>query len=194
MKLCNLTDADLIVRYTAGDEASLEVLVTRHKQNVFGFIYSKVFDKQLAEDLFQDTFVKIIRTLKKRNYKEEGKFLSWALRIAHNLVMDHFRKTSRIPKFDRFDGFDIFGVLSDGALNMEGKMIQEQIFQQITDLVKDLPILQKEVLLLRIYNELSFKEIAEKTGVSINTVLGRMRYALINMRKLVDQKNLVLTH
>ena len=147
----------------------------------------------MTEDIFQDTFIKVIRTLKHGNYNEEGKFLPWVMRIAHNLVIDHYRKSSRIPKFNRTDEFDIFSVLGDDSGNMETKMIQSQLYSQITHIIKDLPKDQREVLTMRIYNELSFKEISENTGVSINTVLGRMRYALINMRKLVAKNEIILT-
>lgn len=188
-----ISDSVLVSNYIKGEEKALEVLITRHKQKIFGFIYSKVGDKYLTEDIFQDTFIKVIKTLKHGNYNEEGKFLPWVMRIAHNLVIDHFRKSSRIPKFNRTDEFDIFSVLGDDSGNMETKMIQSQLYSQITHIIKDLPKDQREVLTLRIYNELSFKEISENTGVSINTVLGRMRYALINMRKLVAKKEIILT-
>lgn len=188
-----ISDSVLVSNYIKGEEKALEVLITRHKQKIFGFIYSKVGDKYLTEDIFQDTFIKVIKTLKHGNYNEEGKFLPWVMRIAHNLVIDHFRKASRIPKFNRTDEFDIFSVLGDDSGNMETKMIQSQLYSQITHIIKDLPKDQREVLTMRIYNELSFKEISEHTGVSINTVLGRMRYALINMRKLVAKKEIILT-
>ena len=194
MQLQNISDGDLVTRYIQGDEKSLGFLISRHKQKIFGFVYSKVFNKQLAEDIFQETFVKVIRTLKKGNYREDGKFLPWVLRIAHNLVIDHFRKAKRIPRFERTDAFDIFAVLGDDSSNIETELIQTELYQQLTEIIKELPQEQKEVLVFRIYNELSFKEISEKTGVSINTVLGRMRYALINLRKLVSQKALVLTN
>lgn len=194
MQLQNTSDGDLVTRYLQGDEKSLELLISRHKQKIFGFVYSKVFNKQLAEDIFQDTFIKVIRTLKKGNYREDGKFLPWVLRIAQNLVIDHFRKIKRIPRFERTDAFDIFTVLGDDSANIEATLIQTELHQQLTEMIKELPQEQKEVLVFRIYNELSFKEISEKTGVSINTVLGRMRYALINLRKLVSQKALVLTN
>ena len=194
MQLQNTSDGDMVTRYLQGDEKSLELLISRHKQKIFGFVYSKVFNKQLSEDIFQDTFIKVIRTLKKGNYREDGKFLPWVLRIAHNLVIDHFRKIKRIPRVERTDAFDIFTVFGDDSANIEATLIQTELHQQLTEMIKELPQEQKEVLVFRIYNELSFKEISEKTGVSINTVLGRMRYALINLRKLVSQKALVLTN
>tara|TARA_B100000809_G_scaffold266776_2_gene331461 strand:+ start:3040 stop:3624 length:585 start_codon:yes stop_codon:yes gene_type:complete len=194
MQQIKVSDSVLVLNYINGDEKSLEKLILKHKQKIFGFIYSKVSDRHLAEDIFQDTFIKVIHTLKRGAYNEEGKFLPWVMRISHNLVIDHYRKSSRMPKFNRTDEFDIFSVLSDSSKNIESVIIQKQLYDQITDLIQYLPIDQKEVLRMRIYNELSFKEISENTGVSINTVLGRMRYALINMRKLVAKKEIVLTN
>ncbi|WP_139959789.1 RNA polymerase sigma factor [Flavicella sediminum] len=189
-----ISDSDLVSRYIQGDEKSLEILITKHKQKIYGFIYSKILDKTLTEDVFQDTFIKVIKTLKKGKYNEEGKFLPWVMRIAHNLVIDHFRKSSRLPKFNRTDDFDIFDVIGDASLNKESEIIQGQLYSQITGIIKDLPADQQEVLNMRIYRELSFKEISENTGVSINTVLGRMRYALINLRKIIAQKEIILTN
>ena len=159
-----ISDSTLVSNYINGEERALEILITRHKQKIFGFIYSKVGDKFLTEDIFQDTFIKVIRTLKHGNYNEEGKFLPWVMRIAHNLVIDHYRKSSRIPKFNRTDEFDIFSVLGDDSGNMETKMIQSQLYSQITHIIKDLPKDQREVLTMRIYNELSFKENFRKYG------------------------------
>lgn len=192
MQQVEVLDSVLVSNYINGDEKSLEKLILKHKQKIFGFIYSKVSDRHLAEDIFQDTFIKVINTLKKGNYNEEGKFLPWVMRIAHNLVIDYYRKSSRMPKFNRTDQFDVFSVLSDSTKNIESKIIETQLYDQISDLIQYLPKDQKEVLRLRIYNELSFKEISENTGASINTVLGRMRYALINMRKLVVKKEIIL--
>ena len=157
------------------------------------FIYSKVLDRDLTEDVFQDTFIKVIRTLKLGNYNEQGKFVSWVMRIAHNLVIDHFRKNKRIPKFENSYDFDIFSVLSDSSLDAEKSMIKSQILNDVKKLIEHLPNDQKEVLKYRFYNDMSFKEISDKTGVSINTSLGRMRYALINLRNIIDKKNIVLT-
>ncbi|WP_100615856.1 RNA polymerase sigma factor [Confluentibacter citreus] len=189
-----ITDATLVSCYIKGDESALEVLIKRHKQKVYSFIYSKVYDKDVAEDIFQDTFIKVIRTLKKGNYNEEGKFLPWVMRISHNLVIDFFRKSNRMPKFDNAGEFSIFSVLSDTSLNAENSIIKEQVEFDVRRLVDELPDDQKEVLLMRIYDDLSFKEISDKTGVSINTALGRMRYALINLRKIIDKHNIVLTN
>ncbi|WP_338359931.1 RNA polymerase sigma factor [Yeosuana marina] len=189
-----IPDAALVTNYITGDESALEILITRHKQKIYSFIYSKVYDRDITEDIFQDTFIKVIRTLKRGAYNEEGKFLPWVMRISHNLVIDHFRKTSRMPKFDNTGEFSIFSVLSDSSLNAEKQIIKDQVESDVRRLVDELPEDQKEVLLMRIYNDMSFKEISDKTGVSINTALGRMRYALINLRKIIDKHNIVLTN
>lgn len=189
-----ISDATLVSNYIKGDESALEVLIKRHKQKIYSFIYSKVYDRDIAEDIFQDTFIKVIRTLKRGAYNEEGKFLPWVMRISHNLVIDFFRKSSRMPKFDNSGEFSIFSVLSDSSLNAEKTIIKEQVESDVRRLVEELPQDQKEVLLMRIYNDMSFKEISDRTGVSINTALGRMRYALINLRKIIDKHNIVLTN
>ncbi len=189
-----ITDATLVTNYINGNEGALEILIKRHKQRIYSFIYSKVYDRDLAEDIFQDTFIKVIKTLKRGKYNEEGKFLPWVMRISHNLVIDFFRKNNRMPKFDNTGEFSIFSVLSDSSLNAEKQIIKEQVEHDVRRLVDELPDDQKEVLLMRIYNDMSFKEISERTGVSINTALGRMRYALINLRKVIDKHNIVLTN
>ncbi len=188
------TDATLVSNYIKGDESALEILINRHKQKIYSFIYSKVYDRDVAEDIFQDTFIKVIRTLKRGAYNEEGKFLPWVMRISHNLVIDFFRKNNRMPKFDNAGEFSIFSVLSDTTLNAEKSIIKEQVEHDVRRLVDELPDDQREVLLMRIYKDMSFKEISERTGVSINTALGRMRYALINLRKIIDKHNIVLTN
>ncbi|MBT4919449.1 MAG: sigma-70 family RNA polymerase sigma factor [Flavobacteriaceae bacterium] len=188
------TDAQLVSAYMKGNEQAISVLITRHKQKIYSFIYSKVFDRDLSEDIFQDTFIKVIKTLKRGAYNEEGKFISWVMRISHNLVIDHFRKNNRMPKFENNSDFNIFSVLHDGSLNAEKTMIKEQVEGDLKKIIQELPDDQKEVLLMRIYKEMSFKDISEKTGVSINTALGRMRYALINLRKVIDKHNIVLTN
>ncbi|HIC32617.1 MAG TPA: sigma-70 family RNA polymerase sigma factor, partial [Flavobacteriaceae bacterium] len=147
-----------------------------------------------SEDIFQDTFIKVIKTLKRGKYNEEGKFLPWVMRIAHNLVIDHFRKNSRMPKFDNSGDFNIFSVISDNSLNAEKSIIKGQVEADVRRLIDELPEDQKEVLIMRMYKDMSFKEISERTGVSINTALGRMRYALINMRKVIEKHNIVLTN
>ena len=182
------TDSQLIASYLQGDESCLEILIKRHKQKLYNFIYSKILDRDLTEDIFQDTFIKVIRTLKLGNYNEEGKFVSWVMRISHNLVIDHFRKNKRMKKFQTSTDFDIFSILKDGSLDAEHNLMKNQIDQDVRDLIDFLPSDQKEVLIYRFYNDLSFKEISEKTGVSINTSLGRMRYALINLRGIITKK------
>lgn len=187
-------DAFLVKSYIDGNEHALSILINRHQHRIYSFIFSKVFDKDVAEDIFQDTFIKVIRTLKKGKYNEEGKFLPWVMRIAHNLVIDHFRKNKRMPKFENSGDFNIFSVLSDTDLNAEKRIIKDQIEADVKVLIKELPEDQLEVLVMRIYKDMSFKEISERTGVSINTALGRMRYALINLRKVIDRHNLQLTN
>jgi len=194
MRKNSTLDSTLVSNYIQGNEASLEILIKRHQQRLFSFIYSKVKDKDITEDIFQDTFIKVIRTLKKGNYNEEGKFLPWVVRISHNLIIDHFRKSNRMPTFRNTDEFDIFSVLGDGVLNAEKKLIKEQIHSDVRELVNELPDEQKQVLVMRIYNDMSFNEISENTGVSINTALGRMRYALINLRKLIEKNKIILVN
>lgn len=194
MNQISFSDAVLVKNYLAGDENALAKLIERHKQRVYGFIYSKVLDADLSDDIFQDTFMKVIKTLKIGNYNEEGKFLPWVMRIAHNLIIDHYRKNKRIPKFDHSGDFNIFSVLSDNTLDIENKIIKGQVEEDLRRLVEELPEDQKEVLVMRLYKDLSFKEISEKTGVSINTALGRMRYALINIRKIIDKNHIILTN
>ncbi len=194
MQYDNIQDAVLVSSYIKGDESALEILINRHKQKIYSFIFSKVYDRDVAEDIFQDTFIKVIRTLKRGAYNEEGKFLPWVMRISHNLVIDYFRKNNRMPKFDNTEEFNIFSVLSDKSLNAESTIIKKQVENDVRRLVDELPDDQKQVLLMRIYDDLSFKEISDKTGVSINTALGRMRYALINLRKIIDKHNIILTN
>ncbi|MCF6348576.1 MAG: sigma-70 family RNA polymerase sigma factor [Flavobacteriaceae bacterium] len=194
MQKQKLDDSVLVSNYINGNERSLEILVGRHKQRIYSFIYSKVLDRDVAEDIFQDAFIKVINTLKLGNYNEEGKFLPWVMRIAHNLVIDHFRKGNRMPSFKNTEEFDIFSVLSDSSLNAEKQIIKDQIHFDVRRIVDELPEDQKEVLIMRIYRDMSFKEISDSTGVSINTALGRMRYALINLRKIIEKNNIILTN
>lgn len=189
-----IEDSVLVKDYIEGNEKALEVLVNRHNQRISSFIYSKVLDRDITEDIFQDTFIKVIKTLKKGSYSEEGKFLPWVMRIAHNLIIDHFRKNKRMPKFEGSDDFNIFSVIKDDKMNAEKQIIKNQIDSDLTLLIEELPDDQREVLIMRIYKDMSFKEISENTGVSINTALGRMRYALINLRKIVQKHNIVLTN
>lgn len=186
-------DSFLVSEYINGSERALEVLILRHKMKIFNFINSKVMDRDTAEDIFQDTFIKVIKTLKRGVYNEEGKFLPWVMRIAHNLVIDFFRKSNRISVFENRDEFDIFQLISDDMPNMEGEMIDRQVVNDLQKLIVELPEDQKEVLTMRMYKDMSFKEIAESTGVSINTALGRMRYAIINLRKLIEDHQIILT-
>jgi RNA polymerase sigma factor (sigma-70 family) len=191
----NLTqDGILVSNYIRGCEASLEILIKKHKQRLYSFIFSKIQDRDITEDIFQDTFIKVIRTLKRGNYNEQGKFLPWVMRISHNLIIDYFRKSNRMRLFKNTDEFDIFSVISDGNLNAEKQLIKEQVLSDVKELVKELPQEQREVLEMRIYKDMSFKEISENTGVSINTALGRMRYALINLRKIIEKNKIILIY
>lgn len=194
MNIKSLSDAQLVKNYISGQEAALSVLINRHQQRLYGFIFSKVYDRDVTEDVFQDTFVKIIKTLKKGNYNEQGKFLPWVMRIAHNLVIDYFRKNNRMPKFKNNGDFDVFSVLSDGAANAEHNIVDQQIANHVRLLLDELPEDQKAVIKMRMYQDMSFKEISENTGVSINTALGRMRYGLINLRKMIEKHNISLTN
>ncbi len=189
-----LDDSVLVSNYIDGNERALEILILRHKQRIYSFIYSKVQDRDVSDDIFQDTFIKVINTLKLGKYNEEGKFLPWIMRIAHNLIIDFFRKGNRMPTFQNTDEFDIFSVLGDNTLSAENQIIQSQIYADVRKLVEELPEDQREVLMMRIFKDMSFKEISEQTSVSINTALGRMRYALINLRKMIEKNNIILTN
>jgi RNA polymerase sigma factor (sigma-70 family) len=199
MVLNKLSDEQLVKLYINGNEAAFEVLLKNHKQKVYGYIYKMVKDSELAEDIFQDTFIKVIHTLKQDKYNEEGKFLPWVMRIAHNLIIDYFRKSNRMPIAGRKkragedDDFDIFSTIKISDKNIQDHIIEEQILNDVKKLIDYLPADQKEVLVMRHYQDMSFKDIAETTGISINTALGRMRYALINLRKLVKDHNIELT-
>jgi RNA polymerase sigma-70 factor (ECF subfamily) len=193
MNAQTVTDQELIGRYLAGNQSSLEKLIRRHKNRIFAYILMIVKEKELAEDLFQDTFIKVINTIRSGSYKEEGKFIQWAMRIAHNLIIDHFRKSKRIPIIENRDDFDIFEKVRIPVESIEEKIVTEQIHKDVKKLIDYLPKEQREVLIMRHYGDMSFKDIAEVTNVSINTALGRMRYALINLRKLVDEKNIILS-
>ncbi|MFD2909558.1 RNA polymerase sigma factor [Flavobacterium ardleyense] len=189
-----LPDAVLVKNYINGDESALSVLITRHQSKIYGFIYSKVADRDLSDDIFQDTFIKVIKTLKTKSYNEEGKFLPWVMRIAHNLTVDHFRKAKKMPFQRETEEYSIFNYMSDNAPTIETKLITEQVESDLTRLLDELPHDQKEVLVMRMYQDLSFKEIADLTGVSINTALGRMRYALLNLRKIIEKNQMILTN
>lgn len=192
MKKMALSDNELIKRYVEGDESALKILINRHEKKVFSYIMLSVKNRELAEDIFQDTFIKVIVTLRSGNYKEEGKFVQWVMRIANNLKIDYFRKMQRMPAFETNGEFDIFDVIYGTDPSIEQKIITKQIHQEVSNLVQLLPDEQREVLEMRIYQDISFKDIAEMTNVSINTALGRMRYALINLRKIIKEKNVVI--
>ena len=186
------TDNELIRTYIKGDINSLNVLIQRHKNKVYTSILFLLKDQYLAEDIFQETFIKVIDSLNSGTYKEEGKFLPWVLRISHNLCIDYFRKIKRKPVIVDAEGNDILESIGFIDENAEDILIKEQSSQSIKSLIKQLPEEQREVLVLRYYADLSFKEISEMTDVSINTALGRMRYALINLRKMIDAKKIQL--
>ena len=186
-------DSFLLSQYIAGDEKSLEILINKHKSRIYNFIYSKVLDRYTSEDIFQETFIKVIKTLKRGLYNEEGKFLPWVMRISHNLIIDYFRKNKRLPTFDNCESFDIFSILKDDLPNAENIMIDKQIKKDLFKIISELPTDQKNVIMMRLYKNMSFKEIADISGVSINTALGRMRYAIINIRKLIEQHQIVLS-
>ncbi len=190
----NYNDAHLVSCYLNGDEKCLEILINNHKSKIYNFIFSKVMDRDIAEDIFQETFIKVIKTLKNGVYNEEGKFLSWVMRISHNLIIDHFRKSNRMPKFEASDDYDVFQFITDNSPNVESNLIKDQVVNDLQNLITELPEDQKEVLNMRLYKDMSFKEIAEITGVSINTALGRMRYAIINLRKMIEDNQILLTH
>ena len=189
-----LPDNILIQQYLNGDNDAFETLLSRYKQRIYSFIFSKIKDAELADDIFQDTFIKVIKTLKRGAYNEEGRFLSWVMRIAHNLIVDHFRRKQRMPMYESHDTEkDIFYRVSEPSQNIEDMLIDTQIKEDLNALMLELPKNQIEVLRMRVYQDMSFKEIAARTNVSINTSLGRMRYGLINLRKLIDERNLTMT-
>ncbi len=195
MIMKRLDDRELVSLYISGEEKAFEHLLMRHKEKIYRIIYLKVKDKALTDDLFQETFVKIIKTLKLGAYNEEGKFLPWAIRIAHNLVIDHFRRNRKVRMISESsslkDDFNVFSVLSCETKNVEEQLTYDELENQMVDLIEHLPQSQKDILKMRIFQDLSFKDIAEMEDISINTALGRMRYALINMRKLIDKHQLV---
>ncbi|HNY02165.1 MAG TPA: sigma-70 family RNA polymerase sigma factor [Bacteroidales bacterium] len=188
-----VSDQELIGKYLAGQESALEQIIRRHKNRVYAYILMVVKDKELAEDLFQDTFIKVINTFRTGQYKEEGKFIQWVMRIAHNLIIDYFRKAKRIPMIENSDEYDIFEKVRIPVESIEEQIITEQIHHDVKRLIEYLPDEQREVLMMRHYGDMSFKDIAEVTNVSINTALGRMRYALINLRKLVRENDVILS-
>ena len=185
----SLTDNELLLLYKQGNVAAFEALVLRHKDRLYTSIIFMVKDEWLAEDIFQDTFYKVIDSLRVGKYNEEGKFLPWVMMIANNLCMDYFRRNKRMPIIVDSDGKDILNILRFAEESKEDKIMREQTILQIKEMIELLPTDQKEVLVLRHYADLSFKEIADQTGVSINTALGRMRYALNNLRKMMEQQS-----
>jgi RNA polymerase sigma-70 factor (ECF subfamily) len=192
MDVMQLTDQELILSYLKGNDRSFEILLNRHKEKIYTSIYLFVKDSEMADDIFQDVFIKILNTLRKGKYNHEGKFLQWALRISYNMCVDNFRRSKRRTKVSASETFDIFDVLESKDTNMEQDMIKSQLYKKVRELVDKLPAEQREVVILRHYADMSFKEISQLTRVSINTALGRMRYALINMRKMAGEKELLL--
>ena len=196
MTVNNIDDRELISKYLSGDEKSFEVLLMRHKDRIYRFVYMKVKDNALAQDIFQDTFIKVVNTLKSGNYNEEGKFLPWVMRIAHNLVIDFFRKHNKVRMISESssfsDDYNIFHTLKHEDENVQEEMTRVELEGQMVDLVEHLPTTQRDILKMRIFKEMSFKDIADLEDISINTALGRMRYALINLRKLIDKHEIVV--
>ncbi len=193
MKANRKTDYELVQEFVDGSKSAIEILIKRHKNRVFTYIMLMVKNEQLAEDIFQDTFIKVIHSLQAGKYKDNGRFLSWVIRIAHNLVIDHFRKEKQMNMLSNDDTVvDLFNNRKLADKNIEENIIYDQVCSDIRTLIERLPDDQKEVILLRHYGDLSFKEIADQTGVSINTALGRMRYALINLRKLIQKHDINL--
>lgn len=187
-------DAVLLHNYISGDESSLQVLIDRHQSKIYGFIYSKIPDRSVCDDIFQDTFIKVIKTLRTKGYNEEGKFLPWVMRIASNLVIDYFRHNKKMPFQRETEEYSIFNYMTDSSLSIENQLIENQVELDIRKIIEQLPEDQKEVIKMRFYEDLSFKEISEITGVSINTALGRMRYAVINLRKIIEKNSIILTN
>jgi|TARA_B110000967_G_scaffold59369_1_gene60869 RNA polymerase sigma factor (sigma-70 family) len=192
MDYSKCTDQELVVLYISGKDLAFEQLIARHKNRVYTKIYLMVKDREITEDIFQDCFIKVINTLRKGKYNDEGKFLPWVLRIAHNLVIDYFRKGKKMPTVRSDENYDVFSTIKHDDLHIEDQIVKDQIMGDVKKLIKELPQEQKEVVLMRIYYKMSFKEISVTLDISINTALGRMRYALINLRKIVDEKNINL--
>lgn len=192
----NIDDRELVSAYINGDEKAFEALLLRHKDRIYRFINMKVRDGALAQDIFQDAFIKIVNTLKAGNYNEEGKFLPWAMRIAHNLVIDYFRKNNKVKLISESssqrDDFNIFHTIKQQDASIQDQITKGELESQMVELVEYLPEAQRDILRMRIFKEMSFKDIAELEGISINTALGRMRYALINLRKMIEEHNLVV--
>jgi len=190
----SLSDTTLIAEFISGNSNSFSILLERYQKRIYGFIFSKVHDPDLADDIFQDTFIKVVKNLRLGKYNDEGRFLSWVIRIAHNLIMDHYRKIKRLPKHEsKIEYFDVLDRLVEQNSSIEESMIETQIHADLSLLIEELPDSQKAVLRMRLFQDMSFKEIGDQTGVSINTALGRMRYAVINLRKMIEERNLIFT-
>jgi len=193
MAKTKLSDGLLINMYISGDESALEILVKRHQSKLYRFIYSKVNDREIADDFFQETFIRVINTFKEQNYyNEKGKFLPWVMRIANNLIVDYYRKKSKVTIFRESEECSVFTFIKDESISVEQYFEKENVATQVKQLINKLPSDQSEVLLLRIFHDLSFKEISEITNVSMNTSLGRMRYAITNLKKLAKKNNISL--
>ncbi|MBN1131439.1 MAG: sigma-70 family RNA polymerase sigma factor [Bacteroidales bacterium] len=194
MKAKKVEDQDLVQAFIKGDPSAIEVLINRHRNKVYTYILLTIKNQQLAEDLFQETFIKVIQSLRSGKYRDDGRFLSWVIRIAHNLIIDHFRKEKQMNSISNDENnIDLFNSRKLADQNIEERIVENQIRSELRELINALPEDQREVVLLRHYGELSFKEIADQTEVSINTALGRMRYALINLRKMIKEKEISLT-
>lgn len=191
-----ITDTELVKDFIAGNEKAFEILIKKHQANIYGFICSKILDKEISKDIMQDTFVKVILSLKSNSYNEEGKFLPWVLRISYNLIMDHFRETNKNLMVRDGEDYSVFAKMVDCSQSIESKLIITQVEGDLKilfgELLEELLPEQKEILVMRIYQDIGFKEIAEITGVSINTSLGRMRYALVNLKKVIDKNKIIL--
>jgi len=191
-------DALLVKKYIAGDENALALLIHRHQAKIYGFIYSKLSDRDVADDVFQDTFIKVVTTMKSGSYNEEGKFLPWVMRIANNLIIDNYRKNKKVKLLSETrsgtEEYSIFNRLSTMDLSALEQQCKGELEGQMVELMNLLPESQRSILFMRIFQELSFKEIAEEEGISINTALGRMRYALINLRKMIEKHGIVMEY
>lgn len=195
MEASKYSDHELVTQFIDGEQSSFEILIKRHKDKVYTYIYLMVKNSQLAEDIFQETFIKVIKSLHEGRYQDNGKFISWVVRIAHNLIIDYFRKEKQMKTFSCDEHEKLLNNSTRFSdITIEDSLIQDQITSDVRKMIDYLPEEQKEVIIMRHYLDLSFKEIAEQTNVSINTSLGRMRYALINLRKIMEEKNISLTY
>jgi RNA polymerase sigma-70 factor (ECF subfamily) len=194
MEMDKMSDSKLVAAYLSGDQSAVSQLIERHKRRVTDYISMMVRDRDVADDIFQETIIKAVKVIDRGGYADNGKFLSWVLRIAHNQVIDHFRHTRGENKVTEADaGFDILGTMRFSNETVEDRLVHEQIHEDLRRIINHLPEEQRDVVVMRYFNDMSFKEIAEESGVSINTALGRMRYALINLRKLIRENEMILT-